>query len=84
MAARKPNILIAAQPPIAPTREYFDRSAKQATTLLLRNRLRFSRLAREQGYPAPFALALACFGCTEPEFAEFRTRYPALVVSPHS
>ena len=65
-------------------REFFDRSAKQATTLLLRNRLRFSRLGGEQGYPAPFALALTCFGCTDPEFAEFRSRYPALVIAPQA
>ena len=64
-------------------REFFDRSAKQATTLLLRDRLRFSRLGGEQVYPAPFALALTCFGCTESELAEFRSRYPALVVRPH-
>ena len=60
-------------------REYFDRSATMATTLILRERLRFSRLDGRV-YPAPFSLALACFGCTDEELDAFRQLYPALVI----
>jgi transcriptional regulator with XRE-family HTH domain len=60
-------------------REFFDRTAHMAPTLILRERLRFDRL-EGKGYPAPFALALTCFGCTNTEVADFRTRYPALLI----
>jgi DNA-binding XRE family transcriptional regulator len=62
-------------------REFFDRSALTATTLILRERLRFSRIDA-LGYPAPFALALACFGCSPTEIADFCRRYPSLIILP--
>lgn len=62
-------------------REFFDRTARHGTTLILRDRLRFSRLGHK-GYPSPFALALTCLGCSEEELARFMTRYPALVIPP--
>lgn len=62
-------------------REFFDRTSRHATTLILRERLRFERLD-DKGYPAPFALAFACFGCSEDELAGFTMRYPSLVIPP--
>ncbi|WP_421853131.1 DNA N-6-adenine-methyltransferase [Novosphingobium sp.] len=62
-------------------REFFDRTARSATTLILRERLRFSRID-ERGYPSPFALALACFGCSPTEIADFCRRYPSLIILP--
>lgn len=62
-------------------REFFDRTALRATTLILRERLRFERLDHK-GYPAPFALALACLGCADEEMARFMMLYPALSISP--
>jgi transcriptional regulator with XRE-family HTH domain len=60
-------------------REFFDKAAKNATTLILRERLHFSRL-NAKGYPSPFALALACFGCSVAEIYSFMRQYPALVI----
>ena len=63
-------------------REFFDKSAKIATTLILRERLHFARLD-SKGYPSPFALALACFGCDRNEIEAFKRLYPALVIEPN-
>lgn len=62
-------------------REFFDRTSSSASTLILRERLRFERL-EGKGYPAPFALALACLGCSDEELARFTRRYPALIIPP--
>ena len=64
-------------------REFFDRSIHKATTLILRERLRFHRSSKGgMSYPAPFALVLACWGCTGEEIQVFRSRYPSLLLSP--
>lgn len=64
-------------------REFFDRSTHQATTLILRERLRFDRPSSSGvSYPAPFALVLACWGCSTDEIGVFRKRYPALLLTP--
>ena len=62
-------------------REFFDHTASSATTLILRERLRFERLG-EKSYPSPFAMALACFGCSDGELARFTQHYAALVIPP--
>lgn len=62
-------------------RQFFDITASSATTLILRERLRFERLG-EKSYPSPFAMALACFGCSNEELALFRKHYAALVILP--
>ena len=62
-------------------RQFFDITASRATTLILRERLRFERLG-EKSYPSPFAMALACLGCSDEELGRFREHYAALVIPP--
>ena len=60
---------------------FFERTARHATTLIFRDRLRFER-PDGRVYPSPFAMALACLGCEETELEAFVKLAPALVIRP--
>jgi hypothetical protein len=64
-------------------REYHSRTAQNATTLILRDRLRFGQPEQSRpNNPAPFALGLALWGCEPAEIDCFRAMCPSLVLPP--
>lgn len=65
--------------------EFHNRAVRHATTLVLRDRLRFGYPEQPHGkYRAPFALCLALWGCTDAQIDTFRTKWPSLVLPPQA